>query len=83
MSERIDPDCICAGNWRAIVKEVEALFGRRFTDRNRKIFRLFGVVHGADDYYYGMASPVDGELRLISCVGSLTTAGYAVIQEPS
>lgn len=76
-----DADCICKGNWRAIVKEVERLIGREFRNRAGNTYRFFGVVHGEDDYYYGMADK--DSVRLLSCVGSIEGHGYtAVTKEP-
>lgn len=67
--------CICAGNWRQIVHEVEVLIGQPFLDAKGERFSFFGVVHGKDDYYYGMFSKEHG-LRLLSCVGNLEGHGY-------
>lgn len=70
----VDDACICKGNWRSIVKEVEHLIGKEFRNSAGNTYRFFGVVHGDDDYYYGMADK-DG-CRLLSCVGSLEGHGY-------
>lgn len=67
--------CICAGNWRQIVHEVEPLIGQQFLDAKGERFSFFGVVNGKDDYYYGMFSKEHG-LRLLSCVGNLEGHGY-------
>ena len=66
-----DPNCICRGNWRAIVKETEHLI-RRYYKRLRDdvVFHFFGIVHADDDYYYGMWNKSEG-LLLISCVGAI------------
>ena len=84
MSEKIDPNCICWGNWRAILKEVESLIGRDFLEeRTGIVWRFFGLVHGDDDYYFGMyhsTGPGAGKLCLSSCVGSLETNGYTLIE---
>jgi len=78
-----DPDCICKGNWRAIVKECEPLIDTQFIDSRGDRFNFFGIVHGANDYYYGMSSSLIG-MRLLSCVGSIEGHGYtAVTKEPS
>jgi hypothetical protein len=74
-----DPDCICRGNWRSIVKKAESMIGKQFLEeRNGKVWRFFGVVHGDDDYYYGMSRP--GELCLASCVGSLEVNGFTLVE---
>lgn len=65
--------CICRGNWRLIVSEVEHLIGKRFRERDNE-YIFFGVVYGGDDYYYGMWR--DGEMRLLSCVGSIEQHGF-------
>ena len=73
----LDQECICSGNWRAIVKETEPLIGKTFTNRGED-FCLFGIVHGGDDYYYGMIGSKSG-LRLLSCVGSIDTHGFRLL----
>ena len=74
-----DKDCICKGNWRLIVAECEHLLDQRFVDERGDEFIFYGIVHGSDDYYYGMAG-VSGH-RLLSCVGSLETYGFQLIEE--
>lgn len=71
-----DPECICKGNWRLIVREAEPLIGTKFRrDHDGAAFSFFGVVHADDDYYYGMWSKEHG-LVLRSCVGPLLGDGY-------
>ena len=82
-------ECICKGNWRSIVSECENQIGKQFRDHRGDVATFFGVVHSNDDYYYGMiydsaklrrlgdATP----LRLLSCVGSLETHGYRLVEE--
>lgn len=67
--------CICKGNWRAIVHEVQHLIGQPFLDHKGNEFTFFGPVHGKDDYYYGMYSTQHG-LHLLSCVGSIEGHGF-------
>ena len=67
-------DCICKGTWRAIVKAAEPLIGKEFRNTAGNTYRFFGVVHGEDDYYYGMADK--NSVRLLSCVGSIEDHGY-------
>lgn len=69
-----DPNCICAGNWRLIVEEAESLLDKPFTGPHGDVWYLFGIVHGSDDYYYGMCR--NGQIKLLSCVGSLASHGY-------
>lgn len=69
--------CICEGNWRLIVSEVEHLFDRTFIDtRDGKEYCFYGLVHGSDDYYYGMWPLDGGRARLLSCVGDLEAHGF-------
>ena len=75
MTEHVhDEGCICRGNWRAIVKETEHLIGDKYTNSKEEVFSFFGIVHGGDDYYYGMWRK--GQLNLLSCVGSIEGHGY-------
>lgn len=71
MTDKDDSNtCICKGNWRTIVGEVEHLIGKRFySDIYKKEYIFFGIVHGSDDYYYGMRD-ADGKMDLLSCVGN-------------
>ena len=71
-----DSGCICEGNWREIIKGSEPLLGKRFCDEDGYSYTLIGVIHGDDDYYYGMVGD-DGVLTQLSCVGSLETHGFA------
>jgi hypothetical protein len=76
----IDPDCICNGNWRLIVKENQENIGRFYRDlRTNKEYNFFGLVHSDDDFYYGLHG--DG-LKLVSCVMSLEHAGYELLPKP-
>ena len=70
--------CICRGNWRAIVAESEPLFDKRFRDRDGKEYTFLGVVHGSDDYYYGMVPVGEGKPVLLSCVGNLEGHGFTL-----
>lgn len=74
-----DEGCICHGNWRAIVKDISPLIGKRFRDHRGDVYSFFGVVHGDDDYYYGMFG--GGKLRLLSCVGSIEGHGFEQISK--
>jgi len=73
-----DWGCICRGNWRNIVKESEQLIGRKFRDDKGDEFYFYGLVHGSDDYYYGMLDK-DGKPQLLSCVGDLEMSGLELI----
>ena len=81
-SKMEDTGCICKGNWRNIVKESEPLLDKLFKDKDGVVWRFFGVVHGSDDYYYGMNRFDDNSVLLCSCVGNLTTHGFTVFEWP-
>lgn len=70
--------CICKGNWRLIMSEVEHLIGRQYRDKSGQEFYFYGLVHGDDDYYYGMCSETSKH-RLLSCVGSIEGHGFTLI----
>ena len=73
-----DPDCICEGNWRLIIKEHEPLFNCRYKHRSSgRIYTFVGVVHAEDDYYYLLWNAND--TQLLSCVGSIENFGYELI----
>ncbi len=72
-----DDGCICRGNWRDIVREMEPLIGGRYRDNSGNVLVFYGLVHGGNDYYYGMAGPTGHEL--LSCVGSLEGWGYSLV----
>lgn len=63
-------------NWRSIVKECMPMLDRQFNDRDGVPHTFFGVVHGEDDYYYGMWNRQTRSLVLLSCVGSIEGHGF-------
>ena len=71
-------ECICEGNFRLIVEETHHLLGKKFRDKDGKVFTFFGVVYGDDDLYYGMVD-IDNKCLLLSCVGSFETFGYTLL----
>ncbi len=75
--------CICKGNvkgnWSSIVKDTESLLGKVFVNDKGDKYRLFGVVHGAEDYYYGLSGVETGKILLLSCVAGLETFGLEVL----
>jgi hypothetical protein len=75
--------CICEGNWRLIVAETEHLLGTTFIniDKPNEIYTLFGIVHGEDDFYYGMSRNADKAVRLVSCCMNLKVAGWRMYNE--
>ena len=64
-------------NWERLVRECENLIGEQYRDSKGQVYIFFGLVHSDDDYYYGMWRA--GELRLLSCVGSMETVGFELI----
>jgi len=73
--------CICKGNWRNIVNENEHLIGRRFKDHLGRKYSFFGIVHGGDDYYYGMSRIGNKGITLLSCVGDFECHSFELIDE--
>ena len=70
--------CICEGNWRLIINETSKKIGEKFKDkRDQKEYTFYGVVHGRDDYYYGMCDD-DGKCLLLSCVGDIEGHGFVL-----
>ena len=75
-----DPDCICQGNWRLLVKEYEPLFNRQYrSDRNGQTYTFVRLLHAERDYYYLMWNKESTEL--LSCVGNIDGFGYTLIEE--
>ena len=82
MNSNTEDKCICKGNWRALVAEMQPLLDRKFRrDIDGTEWTFFGLVYGSDDYYYGMYRP--GDMRLLSCVGTMEACGYTLIEEPT
>lgn len=64
-------------NWKTIVAEYESKIGESVYDDDGNIYTFFGLVHGDDDFYYGLISKSsDRHLRLVSCVLPLESAGF-------
>ena len=59
--------CICKGNWRNIINECEPFLGKVLLDSEGIRHRFFGLVHGDDDYYYGLLNLGTGKTILSSC----------------
>jgi hypothetical protein len=74
-------ECICEGNWRNIIKDCEHLIREIFIDENDDAFRLIGVLHGHDDYYYAMIELETGQLQLYSCVLNLHGYGFTLYEK--
>lgn len=75
-----DPECICHGNWRALVKESLPFLGKKYRDVHDGLeYTFYGVVHAEDDYYYGIYR--EGKARLLSCVGDLEQHGFVLAED--
>jgi hypothetical protein len=79
--EELHKGCICHGNWRNIVADCQDQLGQSFNDDKGEVYNFFGVVLSEDDYYYGMFRK--GQLRLLSCVGSLESHGFTPVLIPN
>ena len=69
--------CICEGNWRKIVNSNHHLINRKFVSKGKE-YTFYGIIHGWDDYYYGMCGDGGGDL-LLSCVGSIKEHGFELV----
>ena len=77
--------CICEGNLRLIVSEVQGLIGKKYKDSyDQEVYTFFGIVISDEDYYYGMyranGADKNSKMRLLSCVGNLETHGYELVE---
>ena len=73
-SEHEEPtECICKGNWRKIIGEVESKMGRTYINEKNKIWRFIGVLWAEDDFYYTFWSR-GSEPMLLTCVLSFEIA---------
>jgi len=73
-----DKDCICKGNWRQIIKESEPFFGKFYLDKEGEVYCFVGIMCASDDYYYCLISKT-GELKMLSCVGSIEDHSYKIL----
>lgn len=73
-------------NWTLLVKEYAPKIGRTYKanwgpgGKKDYEYRFFGLVHGDDDYYYGMVE-VGSKVRLLSCVGNIEGFGFEEIPQ--
>lgn len=61
--------------WNQLVEEYEPLIGAQYRC-GEHTYTFFGLVHGGDDYYYGMWQHGTGKCELLSCVGAPESFGY-------
>lgn len=73
--------CVCKGNWRKIIEDVQPLLDGLakhepvpLVREDGSVWYFEGVLHGGDDYYYLLHD--DEEYQLRSCVGSLGQHGF-------
>ena len=64
--------------WEILKKESELLIDEKFLYKGN-IYTFFGLVHGKDDFYYGMIDEMNKTI-LLSCVVNLETHGFIFIQ---
>lgn len=76
---RIDTECICKGNWRAIISESTPFFDRKYLNHGVE-YTFAGVLHSELDFYYLMISEKDATTRRLCCVGSIEA--YDFILQP-
>lgn len=65
-------NCICEDNWKNLVTGYERYIGRTYVDNEGLEWKFFGLIHGEDDYYYGLSRP--GQMTLVTGVCDLNTA---------
>jgi len=66
--------CVCRGNWRELVREVKPLIGDRYKDEKGKVWRLTGLMHAEDDFWYCLTRK--RRYKLLSCVTSIENYGF-------
>lgn len=73
------PECICSGNWRAIIEESEPLFERTFVNAEGDHCKFFGVLWACDDFYYAMWDAKQQKFHLLTCVGAIEQQGFKLL----
>lgn len=67
-------------NLDLIIKGVAPFLDKKFVDvKTDKEYTFIGIIVGSDDYYYGMYSKSNGLVSL-SCVGSIESFGFELIE---
>jgi len=78
----MDNECICKGDWRDIIKKIDKDIDSIYK-KDDDLYTFFGLVHGSDDYYYGMFKHSDGKLMLLSCIGNIEVFGFEKVGSPT
>ena len=73
-------ECVCCGNWRAIIKENDSMLNKKYTDKSGVLFVFVGVLWAEDDFYYLMLCPSTKQYHFVSCVMTLETAEYVLCE---
>jgi hypothetical protein len=77
-----DAECICKGNWRALVKKCDNRIGNTYRHKGND-YVFYGLVWSNDDFYYGMLRKYPDGHRpahmLLSCVGSIEGHGFEAL----
>lgn len=58
-------------NWIKLVEKYEQDIGKLYRSEDGEIYKFFGLVHGDDDFYYGLMEVKTGKPFLVSCVAAL------------
>lgn len=69
-------------NWDILVEEYEKHLDALYEwqrGADGEVYRFVGLIHGSDDFYYGMLNLRTGRLAMCSCVGSIEGHGFKKI----
>lgn len=69
------PSVLMDENWISIVGTYDKYIDSKYTHTDGKTYCFFGLVHGSDDYYYGMVDST-GKILLCTCCGTLEGHGF-------
>lgn len=65
---------------KQLVEESDPLIGKEFIDNNNKRYKFIGILVDKDDYYYVMYPSGGLGLKLLSCVGTLESHGFKLLE---